>query len=54
LLYCPGFEILVREFTNLDLARILISLPKLNQIKNQNKPKVLEYIEKKCPMLGTN
>jgi len=51
--YGPGFEILVRKFTNLDLARILISVVKTLQIIKVNKPNLLKYIETKYHMFTT-
>jgi hypothetical protein len=50
--YGPGFEILVSEVLTLDLARILISVVKTNQMTKVNKPNLLKYIIKNYPMLG--
>ena len=50
-LYDPHLQILVREFLTLDLARILISVPKQNQITKVNKPNLLKNIIKNYPIL---
>ena len=50
--YC--LEILVSESSNFESVRILISVVKTIQITKVNKPNLLKYIRKSCPMLGTN
>ena len=49
--YGPDIEILVSEFATYESVRILISVPKKNQITKVNKPNLLKYIRKNCPML---
>ena len=52
--YCPDIEILVSEFTTFESVRISISVSKMIEITKVNKPNLLKYIRKKCPMLGSN
>jgi hypothetical protein len=53
LLFDPDIEILLSEFTTYESVRISISVPKQNQITKVNKPNLLKYIRKNCPMLGS-
>ena len=53
-IFGPDIEILVSEFTTYESVRIFISVPKKNQITEVNKPNLLKYITKNCPMLGSN
>ena len=54
LLFDPEIEILLSEFTTYESVRISISVPKQNQITKVNKPNLLNYIRKNCPMLESH
>ena len=49
-IYGPDIEILVSEFTTIESVRILISVPKQNQITKTNQPNLFQYIRKKIPI----